>query len=123
VTVLQDDFFVKRVTDTLRNAAFDLSAGENGIEDAAYFLYGPEVLDFSGVGDGVDGDLRNLDGPGEGGIGFAAIFLIVPEDVGRSLLVAKRNDFAMRGAITLAGREEFFARESFAEGCVLAKHV
>ena len=42
-------------------------------------------------------------------IGFAAIGLIVPEDAGRSLVAAERDDFAVRCAIALAGGEEFVA--------------
>ena len=63
VAVLQDDLFVERVADALRDAAFDLAGGENRMKDAADFLHGPELFDLGGVGDGVDGDLGDVDGP------------------------------------------------------------
>ena len=81
------------------------------MQHAAHFLHRPEVLHFGGVGDGVDRDLRHVNGPRIGGIGLAAILLIVPEDAGRRFVAAQRNDFAVRGAIALAGGEELLARE------------
>ena len=67
VAVLHDDFFVERVADALRDAAFDLAGGEHGMQDAAHFLHRPELFHFGGVSDGVDGDLRHVDGPCVGG--------------------------------------------------------
>ena len=116
VAVLQDDFFVERVADALRDAAFDLAAGEYRMKNAADFLHGPELFDFGRIGDGVDGDLRDLHGPREGGIGFAAIFLVVPEDAGRGFVAAQRNDFAMRTARDVRRRRRILAREIVAQG-------
>ena len=88
VAVLPNDFFVERVSDALRDTTFDLSAGEDGIEHAAHLLHRPEVFHLGGIRDRVHGHLRNLNGPGIGGISFAAIFLIVPENVGRRFIAA-----------------------------------
>src|SRR5207244_3174518 len=80
VAVVPEAFLVEGVADALGDAAFDLACGEDGVEDFAYFLHGVEVGDGGGVGDGVDGYLGDVDGPGVGGIGFAAVGLVVPED-------------------------------------------
>ena len=120
--VLQDDFFIERVADALRDAAFDLASGKNRMNDAAGFLRGPELFDFGGVGDGVDGDLCDLHGPSEGGISFAAILLVVPEDAGRRFVAAKRDDFAGFLAEKFAGSEELLTRELFRQACLFAKH-
>ncbi len=81
MAVLPEAFFVERVADALGDAAFDLSGGEDGMEDFADFLQGVEVGDGCGVGGGVDGDFGDVDGPGVGGIGVAAVGFVVPEDV------------------------------------------
>ncbi len=81
VAVLPDALFVEGVADALRDAAFDLAGGEDGVEDAADFLEGVEVGDGGGVGGGVDGDFGDVDGPGVGGVGVAAVGVVVPEDV------------------------------------------
>ncbi len=73
------NFFVERIADALRDAALNLPAGEHRIEHAADLLHRPEFLDLGGVGDSVDGHLRNLNRPCKGRIGFAVIFLIVPD--------------------------------------------
>ena len=81
VAVLPDALFVEGVADGLRDSALDLAGGEDGVEDAAHFLQGVEVGDGGGVGGGVDGDLGYVDGPGVGGVGVAAVGVVVPEDV------------------------------------------
>ena len=78
---MPEAFLVEGVADALRDTAFDLAGGEDGVEDFAYFLQGMEVGDARGVGGGVDGDFGDVDGPGVGGVGFAAVGLVVPEDV------------------------------------------
>ncbi len=81
VTVLPKAFLVECVADALRDAAFDLACGEDGVKDFADLLQGVEVGDACGVGRGVDGDFGDVDGPGVGGVGFAAVGFVVPEDV------------------------------------------
>ena len=80
VAVVPEALLVEGVADALGDAAFDLACGEDGVEDFADFLQGVEVGDAGGVGGGVDGDFGDVDGPGVGGIGFAAVGLVVPED-------------------------------------------
>ena len=86
VAVLPDAFFVERVADALCDSALDLAFGEDGVEDFADFLQRVEVGAGGGVGGGVDGDLGDVDGPGVGGVGFAAVFFVVPEDVAGGLV-------------------------------------
>ena len=81
MTVLPDALFVEGVADALGDSAFDLPGGEDGMKHLADLLQGVEVGDACGVGGGVDGDFGDVDGPGVGGIGFAAIGFVVPEDV------------------------------------------
>ena len=61
--VLPDDFFVERIADALRDAAFDLPGGHHRMQYAAHFLHGPEIFDLGGISDRVDGDLRHVNGP------------------------------------------------------------
>ncbi len=79
-------FLVEGVADALRDAAFDLACGEDGVEDFSYFLHGVKVGDGGGVGGGVDGYFGDVDGPGVSRVGFAAVGLVVPEDALRGLV-------------------------------------
>ena len=99
VPVLQDHFFVERVANALRDAAFNLPAGQHRIETRAHFLHRPELFHFSRVGHRVHRHLRHLNRPRIRGIRLAAIFLIVPENARRRLVAAQRNNFALRCAI------------------------
>ena len=47
VAVLPDAFFVEGVADGLRDAAFDLALGEDGVDDFADLLHGVEVGDVA----------------------------------------------------------------------------
>src|SRR6266446_6623264 len=80
MAVVPEALFVEGVTDALRDAAFDLACGEDGVENLSYFLDGVEVGDAGEVGGGVDGYFGDVDGPGVGGVGFAAVGVVVPED-------------------------------------------
>jgi hypothetical protein len=86
MAVLVYALFVEGVADALRDASFDLAAGEDGVEDAADFLEGVEAGDGGHVGVEVDGYFGDVDGPGVAGIGVAAIEVVVPVDLGGGLV-------------------------------------
>ena len=88
--LLPNHFFVQGEADGLRDAAFDLAGGENWMEDFADFLQGDEIVDGYAIGREVNGDLRDVDGPGVCGVSVAAIFFVVPEDVGRAVRSGRR---------------------------------
>ena len=48
-----------------------------------------------GVGGGVDGDFGYVDGPGVGGVGVAAVGVVVPEDVAGGLRSGRRLEVAV----------------------------
>src|SRR6202021_514905 len=79
-------FLVERVPDALGAAALDLPRREDGMDDFTHFLQGMEAGDAGGVGDGIDGDLGDVDGPGVGRVGFAAVGLVIPEDIRRGFV-------------------------------------
>ena len=58
-----------------------------------------EVGDGGGVGGGVDGDFGDVDGPGVGGVGFAAVGLVVPEDVAGGLVADADFEGAVLGEV------------------------
>src|SRR5262249_24316952 len=72
VTIAPDALFVERVADGLCDAAFDLSFGKDGMEDAAYLLHSVKVCDGGSVGCRIDRDLGDIGGPGVGGVGVAS---------------------------------------------------
>ena len=92
---LPQHLFVERIANALGDAAFDLARGEHGMRTRPDLLHGPELFDLSGISNGVDRDLRYVNGPCKGGIGFAMILLVVPEDAGRRLIAAEGDDFAV----------------------------
>ena len=81
VAVVPETFFVKSIADALSYAALDLACGEDGMEDFADFLDRVEVGDGCGVGGGVDSNFRDVNRPSVGGVGFATVGFVVPEDV------------------------------------------
>ena len=78
--IAPNHFFIERKTDALRDAAGDLSRGENGMKHFADFLQRDEIVDGNAVGREVDGDFGDVNGPGESGVGFAAVVFIVPKN-------------------------------------------
>src|SRR5579862_8862366 len=60
---LPNDFFVQGVTDSLRDATDDLSAGEDWMKHFSHFLQGNEVIDVDAVGHEIHRDFRNVDSP------------------------------------------------------------
>src|SRR5690348_2767696 len=100
--VLPNDFFVKRETNGLRDTADDLAFRKNWMEYLADFLEGDEVVYGSTVGSEIDRDFGNVHRPGIRAVGFALIFLVVPENTGRSFVAGERLECA-------SGRNEFAA--------------
>ncbi len=106
VAVAPEALLVESVADALGDAAFDLAGGEDGMEDFADFLERVEVGDGCGVGGGVDGDFGDVDGPGVGGIGFAAVGFVVPEDVAGGFVAGFGLERAVLGEIAEGGTAE-----------------
>ena len=104
MAVAPDAFLVEGVTDSLRDAAFDLAGGEDRVDDFADLLQGMEVGDSCCVGGGVDGDFGDVDSPGIGGIGLAAVCLVIPEDVGGRFVSDANLKIAELLAIADCGR-------------------
>ncbi len=100
---------VQRVADALGHPTFNLSGSEDGMQHLANLLQGNKVIDGDAVGGGVDRDFGNVDCPGIGGIGFAAIQLIVPEDIRRRLIAAEGLQLAKTLAVGLARGQELLA--------------
>src|SRR5271168_4257706 len=86
---LPDDIFIKSETDALGDAAFDLSGGEDGIDDFTDFLDGDEIFDADFGGAGIDGNFGDVDGPGIGAVGVALIFRVVPMKIGGMLILGE----------------------------------
>jgi len=95
MTVLPEAFLVEGIADALGYTAFDLTGGEDGVEDFANFLDGVEVGYLGGIGGGVDGHFGDVDGPGVGGVGFAAVGFVVPGDVSGRFVAG----FGFEGAV------------------------
>ncbi len=85
-----------------------LAGGEDWVEDFADLLQGVEVGDACGVGGGVDGDFGDVDGPSVGRVGFAAVVLVVPEDVSRGLIAGFGLECAELGEVVDGGAAEVF---------------
>src|ERR1019366_1727561 len=66
-------FFVESVADALGDAALNLAPGEDGVDDLADLLQGVEVGDLGRVGESINGDLGDVDGPGIGGVGVVPV--------------------------------------------------
>src|ERR1035441_7392635 len=90
---------VQRVADALGDPAFHLAPGEDGVDDLADLLQRVEVGDLGHVGEGVDGNLGDVDGPGVGGVSVAAVLVVVPEDVAGRLVAGFGDERAVPGQV------------------------
>ena len=109
MAVLVDALFVEGVADALGDAAFDLAAGEDGVEDAADFLEGVEAGDRGLVGVEVYGDFGDVDGPGVAGVGVAAVEVVVPVDLGGGFVAGGCSEMAVLCEVGLRGGDELLA--------------
>src|SRR6516225_6608968 len=113
--VLPDDLFIQREADGLRYSPGYLTLGQPWMENLADLLQGDKVVDGDTVSGQVDRHLRDVDSPGEGSIGFAAVFLIVPENSGRSFIPGERLELAVLFDVLAARLSKFVVREVFGQ--------
>ena len=106
MAVFVDALFVEGVADALRYAAFDLAFGEDGVEDAAYFLEGVEAGDGGHVGVEVYGYFGYVDGPGVAGVGVAAVEVVVPVDFGGGFVADGGSELRVLREVGLCGGDE-----------------
>ena len=100
------DIFVERPADPLRDTAFDLSAGEDRVDDLAHFLNGDEVVDARLPCGSVDRHFGDVDGPARTSRTRRPCTFVVPAKSGRWLILARcaqRAEGRRRSAGTRAG--------------------
>ncbi len=102
-SMLPDDFFIQGKSDALRDATGNLALRQNRMKNPADFLQGHEILDGCVVGRKVDRDFCNINRPGKRSIGFATIFLIIPENSVWSFVMREGAQLAVRGNMRPAG--------------------
>jgi hypothetical protein len=107
---LPDHVLKEGVADALRHAAFYLACGHDGIDDAAHFLQGHEILHARFIRRGVHGDFGHVDGPSESAVSVAPVLLVVPVNLGRLLVLAEGFELAVFREILAAGAREVFRR-------------
>ena len=93
--ILPNHFFIQGESDALRDATDDLSSCQNRVQHSSYFLKRHEVVHRHVVCCQVDRDLRNVNGPGERGVSFAAIFSLIPENAVRRFVARQAAKFAV----------------------------
>ncbi len=120
-SVLLVNFFVEREADRLRHASGNLPGCENRVKHLADFLYSDEIFHGHAVGGEVDFDLRNVNGPGKCRIGFAAVFLVIPENAAWGFVTRVGLEGTARGGVFTAGSAELRPRISVSEQCASAK--
>ena len=103
---LPHHIFVERETDALRDAAFDLSRCENGIDHLAHFLHRDEIFDANFGGARVHGNFGDVNRPGVSAVGVAAIIFIVPVQIARMFIFDERFQRAVRVNVFCAGLRE-----------------
>ena len=84
---LPDDIFKKRQADCLRDAAFNLSRRQHRIDYPADFLHRDKVIDVRFIGQRVKRNFSNINRPGKSAVRIALIFLIVPVNIRRRLVL------------------------------------
>ena len=90
--ILPNDFLVQRVSNSLRDAARDLPAGQDRMQHLANFLQRHKVVDRRAVRRQINRHFRDIDRPGKGRVRFSAIFIIVPEHIGRRFVACPRSE-------------------------------
>ena len=80
--------FGERIADGLRDAAFNLSEGQYGMDDAPHFLQSHKVIHARLVSYRIYRYFGDIDGPGKRAVGVALILFVVPVNVGRLLILA-----------------------------------
>ncbi len=108
-------FFIESKTDGLRDAADNLSRGENGMKHFADFLERDEVFDGNTVGGGVDGDFGDVNGPRESGIGGAAVGFFIPNNVFGLLVLGETAKCSLLRDVSAACGAELFGRIAIGE--------
>ncbi len=106
--VLPDNFFIEGETDGLRDSPHDLSFGKHWMQNFPNFLECHEVIDRHAVGCQINRNFCNVNGPRECRVRFAAIFFIVPKNIGRGLISRIGFERPMRRDVFLAGGAKFF---------------
>jgi hypothetical protein len=66
-----------------------------------------EVGDLGRVGESINGDLGDVNGPGIGGVGVAPVEVVVPEDVGGGLVAGFRDERAVVAQVSQGCGFEF----------------
>ena len=107
---MPDDFFIQGESNSLGNAAGDLTLRQNGVKDFADFLQGYEIFHSRAVGREVHCNFRNVNRPGKSRIGLTSIPLIIPENARRCLVARQRPEFPVLSNIPPAGCAKFFRR-------------
>src|SRR5215831_9735486 len=113
--VVPDDLFIQREADGLRYSPGDLALGQPWMENPADLLQRDKVVDGYTVSGQVDRHLRDVDSPGKGSVGFAAVFLIVPENSGRSFVPGERLELAVFFDVFAARLSKLVVREVFGQ--------
>src|SRR5579872_709976 len=88
--VLPHNILENSVSDALRHAAFDLSGGENGVNNAADFLKRDEIVHADLEGGCVHGHFCNVHRPRERAISIATVGVVIPIDPRWGLVLAER---------------------------------
>src|SRR5207244_11992385 len=100
--------FIESEADRLRYSAGDLTFGKNRVKNLSDFLQCDEVIYGHSISCQIHTDLCNVDGPGKGCVGFAAIFFIVPLDIARRFIPGIRLQRAVRPDELPTGGAELF---------------
>ena len=106
--ILPDHLFIESEADRLRYSAGDLTFGQNRVKNLSDFLQCDEVIYGHSISCQIHTDLCNVDGPGKGRVGFAAIFFIVPVDIARRFIPGIRLQRAVRPDELPTGGAELF---------------
>ena len=105
--ILPDHFFIQCITDPLRDATCDLTSCQHGMKDFTDFLKSNKVIDRSRYKLVKSTETSAMyTAHAQRRIGFAAIFLIIPENAGRRFIVRPRLEFSVFGNVFRAGYEK-----------------
>ena len=105
--ILPNHFLVQRISDSLRDAARDLPAGQNRMQDLAHFLQRDKVVHGHAVGRQINRHFGDINRPGKRRVGLAAILFIVPENIVRRFVTRPRAERSVRRNMILARGAKF----------------